>query len=218
MLYIKRLCSLIFGLFLYALGIVFCIQANIGYAPWEVLHVGISYKLGISIGIASIGVGLIICLIVFLFGEKLGLGTILNIVLIGIFIDAIFAINIIPTMPNLWLGILVLIGGLFTIALGSYFYIGSAFGAGPRDSLMTLLKRRFGWPVGVCRSLMEGTALVIGYFLGGQVGVGTIIAVFGIGFCVQIIFGILRFNPADTKHETLVDTWRNLRTTLHKKN
>ncbi len=208
--FVKRLCSLLFGLFLYAFGIVLTIQANIGYAPWDVLHVGLSYKLGISIGMAGIGVGLIICLIVFFFGEKLGLGTILNIVIIGLFIDAIFVINIIPAMNNLWLGILLLIGGLFTIALGSYFYIGSAFGAGPRDSLMTLLKRRFRWPVGLCRSLQEGSALVVGYLLGGQVGIGTLIATVGIGFCVQIVFGILHFNPAEVKHETLADTWRNL--------
>ncbi len=213
--FLKRLCSLVLGLFLYAFGVVLCIQANIGYAPWEVLHVGLSYRLGISIGTASIGIGLIICLIVFLLGEKLGLGTLLNILIIGLFIDIIFAVNIIPIMHNLWLGILMLIGGLFTIALGSYLYIASAFGAGPRDSLMTFLKRRFMWPVGVCRSLVEGTALFIGYLLGGQVGIGTLIAVVGIGFCVQIVFGILRFNPADVKHETLSDTWRNFSTYQH---
>jgi len=73
------------------------------------------------------------------------------------------------------------------------------------------LKRRTGWPVGACRALVEGVALTLGYFLGGQVGVGTVIAVFGIGFCVQIVFSLLKFGPANITHETLSDTWRHIR-------
>lgn len=203
----RRLFSLILGLFLYAMGIALSIQANIGCAPWDVLHMGLSLKLGITIGQTSILVGAVICLIVFMLREKLGLGTLLNMLLIGIFIDLIFSLHIIPVMDGFWVGIITMVSGLFVIALGSYFYIGSGFGVGPRDGLMVSLKRRTNWPVGVCRALVEGSALSIGYLLGGQAGVGTVIAVFCIGLCVQIVFGLLKFDPAAITHETLSETW-----------
>gem|GEM_PF-185757 len=209
--FLRRLFSLVVGLFLYAAGIVLCIQANIGCAPWDVLHMGLSFKLGITMGQVSILVGAVVCLIVFLLREKLGIGTLLNMLLIGVFMDLLFALKIIPLINQLWVGVLVMVTGLFVIALGSYFYIGSGFGAGPRDSLMVCFKRRTGWPVGACRALVEGSALLLGYFLGGQVGIGTVMAVFGISFCIQIVFSLLRFDPAAVRHETLVGTWRALR-------
>jgi len=164
-------------------------------------------------GQISILVGALICLAVYLLQEKLGVGTLLNMLLIGVFIDLIFALKIIPVINHLWIGIIVMVAGLWIIALGTYFYIGSGFGAGPRDNLMVSLRRRSNWPVGVCRALVEGTALLLGYFLGGQVGVGTIIAVFGIGFCVQIVFHLLRFDPSKVDHETLSGTWSHFRET-----
>ena len=214
--FLRRLSSLILGLFLYAVGIVLCVQANIGCAPWDVLHMGLSYKLGITMGQISILVGAVICLAVYLLHEKLGVGTLLNMLLIGVFMDLIFALKIIPMIHYLWVGILVMIAGLFVIALGSYFYIGSGFGAGPRDSLMVSLQRRTNWPVGACRALIEGTVLLLGYILGGQVGVGTIIAVFGIGFCIQIVFYLLKFDPAKMNHETVSDTWSRLKKQISK--
>jgi len=208
--FLRRLVSLVWGLFLFALGIVLCVQANIGCAPWEVLHMGLSLKFGMTMGQISILVGALICLLVFLLQEKLGVGTLLNMLLIGAFMDLIFSLRIIPPMEHLWIGIIVMVAGLLVIALGSYFYIDSGFGAGPRDGLMVSLRRRTNWPVGVCRALVEGTALLLGYLLGGQVGVGTVIAVFGIGFCIQLVFTLLRFDPAAVKHETLAETWIHL--------
>jgi uncharacterized membrane protein YczE len=169
---------------------------------------GLSRFTGWSMGRMSISVGALICVLVLLLHEKLGLGTILNMLLIGIFMDLIFAIDIIPLLNNMWFGIVMMIAGLFIIALGSYFYMGAGFGAGPRDSLMVAVKRRLNIPVGACRAMVEGAALLAGYFLGGQVGVGTVIAVFGIGFCVQIVFKLLKFNPAAVEHETLHGTWK----------
>jgi uncharacterized membrane protein YczE len=208
--FFKRLCALLFGLFLYALGIVMCVRANIGCAPWDVLHMGLSRFTGWSMGGMSISVGALICVLVLLLKEKLGLGTILNMLLIGMFMDLIFATGVIPLLSNIWAGIIMMIIGLFIIALGSFFYMGAGFGAGPRDSLMVAVKRRLNIPVGACRAVVEGTALLLGYFLGGLVGIGTVIAVFGIGFCVQIVFRLLRFDPAAVEHETLYGTWQRL--------
>ena len=206
--YIVRLVTLVFGLFLYALGIVITINANIGYAPWEVFHVGLSLKTGFSIGIASIFVGLVIVVIVVVCGEKIGLGTVLNMLLIGVFLDGLFFLNIIPRSENLTSGIAMLVLGLFVISLGSYFYMKAGFGAGPRDSLMVLVNRKTRIPVGICRSTLELTVTAAGWFLGGMVGIGTVISVIAIGFCIQITFAVFKFIPAEVKHETIVETYK----------
>ncbi len=204
--YSSRLLRLIWGLFLYALGIVVTINANIGYTPWDVFHVGFANTIGITIGTASIITGVAIGVIAIVLGEKLGIGTILNMILIGVFLDMILAINIIPVASNLILGIIMMIVGLFIIALASYFYIGSAFGAGPRDSLMVALIRKTGLSVGVCRGSIELIAVFVGWRFGGMIGIGTIISAFVIGVCVQTTFKFMKFDPTKVKHETLEGT------------
>ncbi len=208
--FLTRLLRLLLGLFLYALGIVITMNANIGYAPWDVLHAGISKLSGISIGNISILTGVIIVIITLLLGEKLGLGTILNMVLIGVLIDLLLWLGIVPVARNLFSGLIMDIFGLFIIALGSYFYIDSSFGAGPRDSLMVALTRKTGLPVGLCRGSIELFAVLIGWRLGGMIGVGTLLSAFAIGFCVQVTFRLLRFDVTRVEHETLSGTCTTL--------
>lgn len=209
--YILRFLKLNFGLFLYGLGIIVTMRANVGYAPWEVLHSGISQTLGVSIGLVNTAVGAIIVAIVFLLGEKVGLGTIFNMFMIGLFMDLILFLDFIPLFNNFWIGTLVLILGLFIISLGTYFYISSAFGAGPRDSLMVAVTRKTRLPVGLCRVILEVSVVLIGWFLGGMVGLGTVISAFAIGFCVQITFTLLKFDPTQVTHETFGVMFQNLR-------
>jgi len=199
------------GLLLYAVGIVMTIQASIGYSPWDVFHIGLSIKTGLSIGTVSIFVGIIIVLLVTLLKEKLGLGTVFNIILIGTFIDILFYFDIIPKAGNRVTGTVMLISGLFVIATGSYFYIKSAFGAGPRDNLMVVMARRTKLPVGLCRGVIELIVTVSGWILGGMVGFGTVISVIAIGFCIQIVFKLFRFDVTAVKHETLGDTFAKIR-------
>jgi len=201
-----RITSMMFGLFLYALGIVLVISANIGYGPWEVFHVGLAIQTGTSIGVASIIAGIVIVVVVTLFKEKLGFGTIASMVLTGVFIDLIMLTGIIPTLSSLPLGVAMLVAGLFTISLGSFFYIKSAFGAGPRDNLMVVLARKTKLPIGVCRGMVELAVTLVGWLLGGMVGIGTIIAGFAIGFCVQITFAVLKFDVTAVQHESLKQT------------
>ncbi len=208
--FLTRLVRLIWGLFLYALGIVVTLNAHIGYAPWEVFHVGLSKTAGITIGTASILTGVIIGLASLFLGEKLGLGTILNMVLIGIFLDIILDFNILPIANSMALGIPMLVSGLFIISLASYWYIGSGFGAGPRDSLMVALTRKTGMPIGLCRGAIELMAVLAGWWLGGMVGIGTIISAFSIGFCIQTTFKLLKFDAKAVKHETLDCTYKML--------
>jgi uncharacterized membrane protein YczE len=205
-----RLARLIFGLFLYALGIVLTLKAHVGYAPWDVLHVGLAKTTGMTIGLASILVGLFIVAVTFFLGEKLGLGTILNMILIGSFLDLILMLDVIPTMENFYWGIVLLLAGLFVISLATYYYIGSGFGAGPRDSLMVALARKTNLPIGFCRGTIEVLAVVAGWKLGGMVGIGTIVAAFAVGFCIQLTFRILKFDPKQVHHQTLRATCKSL--------
>jgi len=192
-------------LILFAFGIVVTIKANIGYAPWDVFHAGLSKTTGLSLGSMSIIVGIIIGIIVTLLGEKLGLGTILNMILIGVFIDIFF--QLIPIAKNLIIAAIMLIMGLFILSLGSYFYIKTGFGVGPRDNLMVVLARKTKLPVGLCRGLIELVVTISGWFLGGMVGLGTVISVIAIGFCIQITFKVLKFDVTAVKHETLAETY-----------
>jgi uncharacterized protein len=213
----KRFINLLIGLFLYALGIVITMKANLGFAPWEVFHWGIGKNIGMTIGSVSILTGLVICVLVILMGEKLGLGTILNMILIGVFIDLLLSINLIPQISELVSGVIVMIAGLFTISFGSYFYINSGFGAGPRDSLMVAIKRKTKLPVGLCRGILEVSVVLIGWILGGPVGIGTVLAAFGISFCIQIVFSLLRFEATSVKHETIDVTKKNFKTLYNKR-
>ncbi|MCL2209817.1 MAG: hypothetical protein FWC19_10060 [Treponema sp.] len=200
-----RLLNLMTGLIFYALGIVSTIKANVGYAPWDVFHVGLVNKTSLSLGVVSIIVGTLIVIIVTVLKEKFGLGTILNMVFIGIFIDIIFPHF--PAAPNQIIGYIMLISGLFIISIGSYFYIKSAFGVGPRDNLMVVLARKTKLPAGFCRFVIELLVTVIGWLLGGMVWIGTIISAIGIGFCIQLTFKIFKFDVTAVSHETLRDTF-----------
>ena len=208
--FLQRLLNLTLGLFLYALGIVITMRASIGFAPWEVFQAGIAKTIGLSIGVVSIFVGFIIIIMVKVLGEQIGFGTILNMLLIGTFMDLIIFVDVVPKFSNLFHCIIQLVAGLFTISVGSYFYIKTAFGAGPRDSLMVALARKTRIPVGICRSLIELSVTFFGWLLGGMVGIGTVISVIAIGFCIQITFKAFRFDVTAVKHESFRDTFVEL--------
>jgi uncharacterized membrane protein YczE len=213
---IKRYLSLFFGTVLFALGIVVTMKANLGFAPWDVLHRGIGQAIGLTIGKVSILTSLVICILVLILGEKLGLGTLVNMLVIGTFIDIFLGINMIPQMQGILSGIVMLLLGLFTISFGTYFYIRSGFGAGPRDSLMVAIRRITKLPIGLCRGLLELSIVLIGWRLGGPVGIGTAIAAFSISFCIQIVFAGLKFDATKVKHETLDVTFKNFKAALQK--
>jgi hypothetical protein len=105
-----------------------------------------------------------------------------------------------------------MIAGLYVIAIASYYYIATGLGAGPRDCLMVLLTRITRRPIGVVRGVIEFSVALIGWLMGGMAGMGTIISVFAIGFCIQTTFAFFRFNPVTVKQETIQETLDGLRT------
>lgn len=206
--YTKRIIKLIFGLFLYSLGSFLTIQANIGLAPWESFSMGGANLTHLSYGNVVVITGLIIIIMDFALKEKIGFGTILNAILIGKFIDLIQFTNVIPKMSNLGHGLLLLLLGQVVICIGSYFYIGSSLGFGPRDALMVALGKRMPKiPIGAIRGLLEGVVLIIGWLLGAKIGIGTAVYVLGIGFILQFTFKLLHFDVKTIHHESISDTF-----------
>ncbi|MEF9972738.1 MAG: hypothetical protein RR296_00485 [Clostridia bacterium] len=213
MAYFKRTIRLIVGLLLFALGSYLSIQANIGLAPWEAFGMGCAYLTGASYGNVVVVTGLLILVVDCLLKEKIGLGTVLNVLLIGKFIDLFGLLHLVPMMHNFFAGLAVLLLGQVVICIGSYFYIGAGMGCGPRDALMVALGKRLPKvPLGAIRGMIEGAVLLLGWLLGAKVGVGTLIAVFGIGFILEYTFKCFHFDAKAVSHENLVQTARGMRT------
>jgi len=188
------------GFFLYSAGIVMTINANIGLAPWDVFHQGLSKTFGITIGQASIGIGIIIVIINSLFREKVGWGSLGNMLFIGVFVDLLMLNHIIPEFENLVLRVLMMFSGMFVIGVATYLYISVGLGAGPRDGLMVALTKRTGKSVRLVRNTIETVVVIIGYFLGGSVGVGTLVMALTIGVFVQLAFQLFKFDVKKVEH------------------
>lgn len=201
---ILRYGRLLIGLVLYAVGIVLSIKANLGLAPWDAFHTGLSMLTGFTFGQVSIAVGVAVILITYQLKEAIGIGTIANIFCIGIVIDFLFKYQLIPAAPNVAVGVLMIFSGMVTIALASYFYIGSGFGTGPRDGLMVALTRELNKPVGLIRGMIEVTVLILGYLLGAKIGIGTLLLGVGIGPVVQIVFKLLKFEVKHIEHTAIL--------------
>jgi len=208
--FIKKLIRLNIGLLLFSVGIVMMINADMGLSPWDVLHQGISRQTPLTMGQASILVGLGIVAFNFIFHEKVGMGTILNMFVIGLFMDFLMINDIIPQPGHLALRLLLLISGMVVIAVASWLYIGAGLGAGPRDGLMVALHKRTGKSVRFVRNSIEISVLIVGFFLGGSVGPGTVITSVGQGFIIQFVFKLLNFNVRSVSHRYIDDTVRSL--------
>ena len=207
--YTKRSIRLIFGLFLYGVGSYMGIQANVGLAPWEAFSMGIFYKTGMLYGDIVVLTGVVIIVIDFLLKEKIGFGTVLNAIMIGKVVDLCNWLDFIPKMENFAAGVL---AGQVVICVASYCYIGAGRGCGPRDALMVAMGKKLKkFPIGLVRGILEGTVLLIGWLLGAKVGIGTVIAVFGIGTIMEYTFKILHFDVRNIKHEDFADTVKRIR-------
>ncbi len=210
-LILKNLIRTVFGLFVFSIGVALEMQSNIGMAPWETLSVGISKHLPFSFGTVHVTISLAIVLIDLLMKEKIGWGTVLDALLVGNFTDLILKTGLIPLQAHIWSGVLVLVAGMTLMAVGQYFYMGAGLGFGPRDTLMVGLGKRFTKiPIGVVQTVILVAVFTIGWLLGAPVGIGTLIAVFGIGTVMQVVFQILHFEPRDITQTGFVEAIRIL--------
>ena len=209
MSYPKRFIKTTFGLILFSVGVYLSIQANIGLSPWDAFSIGFSNILPFSYGDIVVISGILILFLDYLLKEKIGFGTLLNIVLIGKCVDFFNYLDIVPKLDNFYLGVVMLLIAQVILSIATYFYIDGALGCGPRDALMNAMQRKFPkMPIGISRGLIEGTALLIGWILGAKVGIGTLISIFGISIVMQYTFKILDFDIKTIKHENIFDTIR----------
>lgn len=200
---IWKVVRLMAGFFVYSLGIAFSVNAQLGLAPWEVFHQGMSNQLGISMGVAIQIAGAAILILDVLLHERIGWGTIGNVYFVGFFLDLIQQSGLIPLYQGFLPRILMMLAGIILISLATYLYLGAQLGSGPRDGLMVALTKMLKLPVGVIRGAIELTALIAGYFMGGSIGWGTLIMPLGMGFFIQTIFSLLKFDVRQIQHHTI---------------
>ena len=175
---LERLPRLLFGLTLCGVGIALMVAADLGLGPWDVLHQGVSEQVGIPIGTVGILVGFVVLLAWLPMRQRMGIGTVVNVLWIGVTIDLVLLVLDTPDATALrWVYLAV---GAFLFGPGSGFYIGAGLGPGPRDGLMTGIARR-GYTVRNVRTGIELTVLAIGWLLGGSVGIGTVLFALTIG-------------------------------------
>jgi uncharacterized membrane protein YczE len=195
----RRLPRLVFGLLLCGTCVSLMIKADLGLAPWDVLHQGIAKHTSLGIGTVAIIVGFVVLLLWLPLQERYGIGTLFNVVLIGLTINVLLAV--LPDHPPMGVRIAFLVFGTFLFGPGSGFYIGVGMGPGPRDGLMTALAAR-GYSVRVVRTILEVSVLAIGFALGGGVGVGTLLFAFTIG--PNVHFWLERLSLEHPEPETVI--------------
>ena len=179
-----RLIILIFGLFVYGLGVAMTVHAGLGIAPWDVFAQGISIQTGLSFGVSTVVVSALVLLAWIPLKVKPGIGTVANAVLIGLFAD--FWLLILPGTSIYWQQLLIFLVGVVIVAIATGLYISSALGSGPRDGLMQGTANALDKPFWMVRTAYEGTVLTLGALMGGQVREGTLIFALSIGYLVQL--------------------------------
>src|SRR5918996_2490542 len=185
---LRRVPGLLVGLILFGFGIALMAEAGLGLGPWEAFHQGLGRLTGHEIGTISVLLGIPILLLWWPLGERPGIGTLLNVVLIGTATNV--GIALLPTAVGVGIQLAMMLAGLVIIGIGSGLYLAADLGAGPRDGLMTGIHRRFGLSIRRARTFVEVTVLVLGWLLGGTIGLGTLAFAFGIGPLVQVFLGV----------------------------
>ena len=188
----RRVPRLLFGLVLCGLGIALMVAADLGLGPWDVLHQGISERTGVPIGTVGIFVGVAVLLLWLPLRERMGIGTVANVIVIGVVID--LTLLVLGTPDSTALRAVYMVVGAFLFGPGSGFYIGAGLGPGPRDGLMTGLARR-GVSVRLVRTGIELIVLALGWLLGGSVGLGTVLFAVTIGPNVHFFLERLTLPP-----------------------
>ena len=175
---------LCFGLMLFGLGEGLLIVSFTGASPWSVLAQGISLKVNLSIGIITLLISIAVLILWIPLGQKPGMGTIFNALIIALMID--LCIKFVPTPSNYINQLILAIISVVTVGIGGGIYLVSNLGAGPRDGLMVGLQKKTNFPIALVRATLEISVVSIGWYLGGTVGVGTLLFAFGIGPCVAL--------------------------------
>ena len=199
------------GLFIFSFGLAMTIQANVGLGPWECLSMGTTKHIPLSYGIVHTIISVCILLADIALKEKIGFATLLDTFLVGNFVEFFLWLGIIPLNHGLVTGALMFIPSVFIMACGQCFYMAAGQGCGPRDTLLLALGKRMPRvPIGVVQTGILGTALLLGFLMGGPVGLGTVLFVFGSGFALQTVTRLAHFEPRKVVHQNLMQACRSV--------
>lgn len=203
--------QIVSGLLVFSLGVHLTIFANIGLAPWDCLGMGIAKHTPLNYGVSMTAMAVIILGIDLLLKERIGFGTIIDALVTGNFVQMYNDLN--PLSPNeqIWSGILLMTAGFVFMALGMLIYMKGKQCCGPRDALLVGLGKRFPKiPIGLVEIALWGAVTLIGWLLGGPVGIGTLVSTFGAGLVMQAVYSILRFEPRTVNHRDVIAVIREL--------
>jgi uncharacterized membrane protein YczE len=193
---VARLTRLYLGLLAYAVSMALMVEARLGNQPWDVFHQGVARRTGLSIGTTTIVVGVVVLMLWIPLRQRPGVGTLSNVVVIGVGVD--LALAALPTPSLLWVRIVFLISGVLLCAIASGLYIGARLGPGPRDGLMTGLAAR-GHSIRVVRTAIEVSVVAVGFLLGGTLGIGTVVYALAIGPLVHLLLPLFTVRVPDTR-------------------
>ncbi|MCR4993450.1 MAG: hypothetical protein K6A45_10435 [Lachnospiraceae bacterium] len=202
---------IVLGLLVFAFGVHLTIFANIGLAPWDCLGMGISYHTPLNYGLSMTLIAVTVLIIDIVLKEKIGYGTIIDALLTGNFIQIFNNINPLPLNTNIWLGIVIMVIGFIFMALGMAIYMKSEQCCGPRDALLVGLGKRMPKiPIGIVEVALWAAVLLIGWLLGGPVGIGTLISTFGAGLVMQLVYSLMHFEPRKLNHRGVMEITKEL--------
>ena len=208
---LKKLFQVLLGLFIYSFGVYLTIAANIGLAPWDCLGMGIAKHTPLNYGSSMVLTGVCAIVIQLILRERIGFATLFDALITGRLTQFFIDISPYPENHSLWLGIVFMLFGFLFISLGMYLYMSAEQGCGPKDGLLIAIGKRMPKiPIGVVEILLWAVVTFAGWFLGGTVGIGTIISVFVGGAVMHLFFDVIGFEPRKLKHKSLTETMTQL--------
>lgn len=206
--------AIVCGLLVFSFGVHLTIFANIGLAPWDCLGMGIAQHTPLNYGLSMTALSILVVCIDLLLKEPIGVGTLIDAFFTGNFIQMFNDLNPFPLNQKLLPGIGLMFTGFAFMALGMFLYMRQEQGCGPRDSLLVGLGKRLPKvPIGFVQIVLTALVVLIGWSLGGPIGIGTLISVFGAGLVLQLVYSLLRFEPRRLKHISCAQAIRRLRET-----
>lgn len=198
---LRRVLTAALGVAVFAIGNFFTVKANVGQAPWNVLCMGLSLHLPLSYGAATVTISLLIVLTDLLLGEPIGVTMLLDTLMVGPLYDLLDSFGLMPPLQNLWGGLALMTLGMAVMAAGQLVYMPACLGCGPRAALTVGTGKRLKrLPIGAAEILIQSSACLAGWLLGGGVGIGTLWFALGNGLVMQAVFHIAHFEPRGLVH------------------
>ena len=206
----ELICSLLrilLGLSIYSFGVYLTIYANIGLAPWDCLGMGIAKHTPLNYGSSMVLIGVCAIVIQLILHERIGFATLFDALITGRLTQFFIVISPYPQNHSLCLGIVFMLFGFLFISLGMYVYMSAECGCGPKDGLLIAIGKRLPKiPIGIVEILLWSVVTLIGWLLGGSVGIGTVISTFGAGAVMHLFFDVIGFEPRKLEHKSLTES------------